>query len=80
MIENIRKIDKENSVTVAIVGKYVQLEDSYISVMESLRHAGFANQVDVDIKLIDSETINKHNVADKLKEYRCYCSSRWIWK
>lgn len=68
MIENIRKIDKENSVTVAIVGKYVQLEDSYISVMESLRHAGFANQVDVDIKLIDSETINKHNVADKLKD------------
>lgn len=68
MIENIRKIDKENSVTVAIVGKYVQLEDSYISVMESLRHAGFANQVDVDISLIDSETINKHNVADKLKD------------
>lgn len=68
MIENIRKIDKGNSVTVAIVGKYVQLEDSYISVMESLRHAGFANQVDVDIKLIDSETINKHNVADKLKD------------
>lgn len=68
MIETIRKIDKENSVTVAIVGKYVQLEDSYISVMESLRHAGFANQVDVDIKLIDSETINKHNVADKLKD------------
>ena len=35
--------------------------------MESLRHAGFANQVEVEIKLIDSETINKDNVKDKLE-------------
>ena len=67
MIENIRNIDKENKVTIAIVGKYVKLEDSYISVMESLHHAGFANQVEVEIKLIDSETINKDNVKDKLE-------------
>ncbi len=67
LVERIRNIDKENKVTVAIVGKYVKLEDAYISVMESLYHAGFENDVKVDIKLIDSETINAGNVAEKLK-------------
>ena len=67
MIENIRNIDKNNAVTIAIVGKYVKLEDSYISVIESLHHAGFANNVKVNIKLIDSEKITKENVAEKLK-------------
>lgn len=67
MVENIRKIDKDNKVTVAIVGKYVKLGDAYISVMESLYHAGFANQVKVDIKLIDSETVNADNVKEKLR-------------
>ena len=66
MIENIRKIDEENIVNIAIVGKYVKLEDSYISVMESLYHAGFANNVKVKIHLIDSETITKDNVKEKL--------------
>ena len=66
LVERIRKIDKDNKVTVAIVGKYVRLEDAYISVMESLYHAGFANDVKVEIKLIDSETINSSNVAEKL--------------
>ena len=66
MIEKIRKVDKNNSVKIAIVGKYVQLEDSYISVIESLAHAGFENNVKVDVKLIDSETINEKNVEEKL--------------
>lgn len=66
MIQNIRQIGDE-TVKIAIVGKYIQLEDSYISVMESLRHAGFANKVKVDIELIDSETINKESVKEKLK-------------
>lgn len=67
MIEKIRNIDKHNEVTVAIVGKYVKLEDAYISVMESLYHAGFANEVNVKIELIDCESINQENVKDKLK-------------
>ena len=69
MIENIRKIDPEKKVNIAIVGKYVKLEDSYISVIESLYHAGFANGVKVKVKLIDSETITKENVAEKLSEF-----------
>ena len=67
MIENIRGIGT-STVKIAIVGKYVRLEDSYISVIESLRHAGFANKVNVDVKLIDSETINRDNVSEKLKD------------
>ena len=38
MIEKIRKIDKNNKVKIAIVGKYIKLEDSYISVIESIKH------------------------------------------
>jgi len=67
MIDNILTIDKSKEVKVAIVGKYVQLEDSYISVIESLTHAGYANSVNVKVELIDSETITEENVSDKLK-------------
>ena len=65
MINEIRQIGDEK-VKIAIVGKYIQLEDSYLSVIESLHHAGFANKVKVDIELIDSETINSENVSNKL--------------
>lgn len=66
MIENIRNLSNE-TVKIAIVGKYVRLEDSYLSVAESLRHGGYANNVQVDIKYIDSETITDENVKEKLK-------------
>ena len=69
MIENIRNIDKNKVVKIAIVGKYIKLEDSYISVIESLYHAGFANHVKVKVDLVDSETITKGNVKDKLSIY-----------
>ena len=67
MIEDIREISDE-SVNIAIVGKYIKLEDSYLSVIESIHHAGFANKVKVNIKLIDSETINSENVSKKLSD------------
>ena len=67
MIENIRN-KKEKKINIAIVGKYVKLEDSYISVIESVKHASFSNNVDVEIKLIDSETITSKNVKEKLKD------------
>ena len=69
MIENIRKIDKNNKVKVAIVGKYIKLEDSYISVIESLYHAGFANNVKVEVDLVDAEKINRENANEKLSKY-----------
>ena len=67
MVEKIRKIDSKNTVKIAIVGKYVKLEDSYLSVIESLQHAGFENDVKVEVKLIDSENITSENVKEKLK-------------
>ena len=67
MIEDIRSIGDE-TVKIAIVGKYVRLEDSYLSVAESLRHGGYANKVNVDIKYIDSETVTEENVAELLKD------------
>lgn len=69
MVQSIRKINPEDKVKVAIVGKYVKLEDSYISVVESLQHAGFANKVKVDIDMLDSETIMPENVQEKLSTY-----------
>lgn len=69
MIENIREINKNNVIKIAIVGKYVKLEDSYISVIESLYHAGFANNIKVKVELVDAEKINKGNSEQILKEY-----------
>lgn len=66
MIEKINCVS-EKVVTIAIVGKYIKLEDSYLSVAESLRHAGFENSVKVDIKYIDSEEITSKNAKEKLK-------------
>ena len=54
-VESIGKSD--DRVSIAMVGKYVTLPDSYVSVTEALKHAGAACKLDVDIKLLDSETI-----------------------
>ena len=66
MIEDIRAINKDNKVTIGIVGKYIKLEDAYLSVVESLHHAGFVNKVKIDIKFIDSEKITKETVKQML--------------
>ncbi len=65
--EKIKRIsDKE--VTIGIVGKYVKLDDSYLSVIESLRHAGIENAVTVKPKLIDAEKITETDMEEILKE------------
>lgn len=68
MIENIKNSNKEK-VNIAIVGKYISLEDSYLSIVESLRHAGFKANVKVNISYINSEGITKDNVEQVLNEY-----------
>ncbi len=50
-----------NEVTIALVGKYIQLHDAYISVVESLNHGGVANRTRIHIKWIDSETVTDDN-------------------
>ena len=64
MVEDIKNAKKE--VTIALVGKYVQLHDAYLSVEESLFHAGTACGAVVHIRWIDSETVTPENVAQKL--------------
>ena len=54
-------------VEIALVGKYVSLKDAYISVYEALKHAGYANDVNVNIRWIDSEDIEKEGAERLLK-------------
>lgn len=58
-----------NTVTIAMVGKYTDLQDAYISVNEALRHAGYPVNAKVKIDHFNSEDINDENVAEKLGKY-----------
>ena len=66
MVESIRSLHKK--VTVALVGKYVQLHDAYLSVSEALRHAGYALGAEIDILWVDSETVDAVNCRRILEE------------
>lgn len=57
-----------DSVTIALVGKYIELHDAYLSVAEALTHGGFANNVKVNIKWVDSETIDDESVSAVLSD------------
>lgn len=63
MVESLRT--PTDSVTIALVGKYTQLHDAYISVVEALKHGGISHRCVVDIKWVDSETVTKEN-ADSI--------------
>ena len=66
MVNDLRNPDKE--VNIALVGKYTQLHDAYISVVEALKHGGIASHATVNIKWIDSEHLNGENIQDILKD------------
>ncbi|MFS0783886.1 CTP synthase [Bacillus sp. 1P06AnD] len=51
---------------IALVGKYVELQDAYISVVEALKHAGYAFDADIDIDWINAEEVSDDNVAELL--------------
>lgn len=57
----------ETDVEIAMVGKYIQLHDAYLSVVEALKHGGIAAHANVKIRWVDSEEVNKENVAQVLK-------------
>jgi len=65
LVEKIKEAQTE--VKIGIIGKYVKLHDAYISVVESLKHAGYENGVNVLIEWIDSEEITKETAKDILK-------------
>ncbi len=66
MLEKINSRDE--TVNIALVGKYVQLHDAYLSVAEALRHAGYSLGTHINIKWIDSETVTEDNVSDILSD------------
>jgi CTP synthase len=68
--ENIVRVLKKPSRTlrIAVVGKYVDLKESYKSLHESLVHGGIANSAQVEIVYVDSEKLNEKNVAGALSQ------------
>jgi CTP synthase len=54
------------SLEIALVGKYIELPDAYLSVTEALKHAAWANGVDAKVRWVDSEVLTDSNVADHL--------------
>ena len=64
MLERIKKASRR--VKIALVGKYVQLHDAYLSVAEALRHAGYELGARVEVVWTDSESVTRENAADVL--------------
>ena len=58
---------RKDEINIALVGKYTQLHDAYLSIIESLNHAGFEAAAHINICWIDSENITDDNVGDVLK-------------
>lgn len=64
LVEKVMHLSKKT--TIAIVGKYVALQDAYISVVEALRHAGYAFDAEVEIKWVAAESVTSENVSEWL--------------
>ena len=64
MVEKLK--NPTSSVNIALVGKYVQLQDAYLSVSESLRHAGIANNCHIDIQWIQADELDTNSVESVL--------------
>ncbi len=61
-----RHKNPKTEITIGLIGKYVELQDSYKSILEAFIHAGAENEVKVNVESVHSEYINKDNVALKL--------------
>ncbi len=68
MVEHMRQL--KGRLPIAIVGKYVEYPDSYISVREALRHAGMVHDQEVDIRWVHSEDIEKYGPENYLNDVR----------
>jgi CTP synthase len=66
LVNKVKSLSRKT--TVAIVGKYVSLPDAYMSVVESLKHAGFANDTDVQIHWVNSEDVTDENADEWLRD------------
>ncbi|MFT8323401.1 MAG: CTP synthase [Bacillus sp. (in: firmicutes)] len=66
LVDVVRNLSKTTKI--ALVGKYVELQDAYISVVEALKHAGYAFDSDIDIDWINAEEVTAENAAELLKD------------
>jgi CTP synthase len=66
LLDKVRNLS--NKTKIALVGKYVELQDAYISVVEALKHAGFAFDADVEISWINAEHVTAENVDELLSD------------
>lgn len=66
LVQLVKSLSKK--VCIGLVGKYVELQDAYISAVEALRHAGYQFDTDIEVKWINSEEVNEENVAEILGE------------
>jgi CTP synthase len=66
MIQRIEHIKEK--IKIALVGKYVRLHDAYLSVVEALKHGGYENDVEVEIKWVDAELVTEYTVKDILSD------------
>jgi len=68
LVERIKRAKPE--LEIALVGKYIELPDAYLSVTESLKHAGWANGVDVKVRWVSSETLTEESLEAELRGAR----------
>ena len=68
LVEGIKTLNK--TLPIAVVGKYVDLQDSYISVKEALLHAGMAHDVDIDVRWVRSEDVEQQGPERLLDDVR----------
>ena len=66
LVKKVRNLSKTTKI--GLVGKYVEFQDAYLSVVEALKHAGYAHDSDVEINWINSEECYSENVAELLDE------------
>ena len=64
IVQRVKEPKEETEI--AIVGKYVELHDAYLSIVESLEHAGIANHADVHIRWVNAEQVTDVNAAEQL--------------
>lgn len=61
-------LNLKKKVRIALVGKYVELPDAYISVVEALKHSGFSFDADIELEWIKSQDLTRENVEERLKD------------
>ncbi len=66
LVDQVKSLSKK--VRIGLVGKYVELQDAYISVVEAMKHAGYKFDADVEVKWVNAEEVNDANVAEILSD------------